>query len=150
MKKVEKLLKKLKEEDLNRLEKHQYNDKDDLDYKRNRQMEHLFDKINENYYKPIKTKGAFNNNYLEYESRGEKHKNLSPEDYFDLIRPYLRNMKNNHKTHGEWKIQLPIWITFTSSLNTIEVCIMNPKSDNVEVIVGIKTNDNINELFNLF
>ena len=108
MKKVEKLLKKLKEEDLNRLEKHQYNDNDDLEYKRKRQMEHLFDKINENYYKPIKTKGAFNNNYLEYESRGEKHKNLSPEDYFDLIRPYLRNMKNNHKTHGEWKIQLPI------------------------------------------
>ena len=121
MKKVEKLLKKLKEEDLNRLEKHQYNDNDDLDYKGTRQIENLFDKINENYYKPIKTKGAFNNNYMEYESRGDKDKNLSPKDYLDIIRPYLRDMVNNHKTHGEWKIQLTMQITFISSLDTIEV-----------------------------
>ena len=72
LKKVEKFYKKLKEEDLNRLEKHQYNENDDLDYKGIRQIEILFDKINENYYKPIKTKGVFFNNYTEYESRGDK------------------------------------------------------------------------------
>ena len=66
-----------------------------------RQIENLFDEINKDYYKPIKTKGAFNDNYIEYESRGDKDKNLSPEDYLDIIRPFLRDIINNHKTHGE-------------------------------------------------
>ena len=44
------------------------------------------EKIEINYYKPIKTKGAFNNNYIEYESRGDKDKNLSPENYLKIIR----------------------------------------------------------------
>ena len=47
-------------------------------------------KFEKNYYKPIKTKSTFNNNYIEYESRGDKSKNLSPEDYLD-IKPFLRN-----------------------------------------------------------
>ena len=54
--------------------------------------------FNEDYYKPIKTKDAFSNNYIEYKSRGGKYKNLSLEDYLDIIRAYLRNMINNHKT----------------------------------------------------
>ena len=41
-------------------------------------MGNLFDEIDEDYYKPIKTKGAFNGNYIEYESKGDKDKNLSP------------------------------------------------------------------------
>ena len=112
LKKVEEFLKKLKEEDLNRLEKHQYQDNDDLDYKGIRQIENLFDEINEDYYKPIRTKGAFNDNYIEYESRGDKDKNLTPEDYLDIIRPYLRDIIDNHKAHGKWKIQLTMQITF--------------------------------------
>ena len=61
-------MKKLKEEDLNRLEKHQYHDNDDLDYKGIRKIENLFEGINEDYYKPIKTKDTFNDNYMEYEA----------------------------------------------------------------------------------
>ena len=51
-----------------------------------------------------KTKGAFNNNYIEYESRGDKDKNLSLEDYLNIVRSFLRDMINNHKTHEEWSI----------------------------------------------
>ena len=73
---MEEFFKKLKE-DLDKLEKHQYNDNEDQDYKRIRQIEKLFNKINEqDFYKPIKTKGAFDDNYIEYESRGDKDKNL--------------------------------------------------------------------------
>ena len=54
-------------------------------------------KTDEDYYKPIKTKSTFNNNYIEYESRGDKDKNVLPEDYLDIIRAYLRDMINNHK-----------------------------------------------------
>ena len=56
----------------------QYPDHDGLDYKWKRKIENLFDKINEDYYKPVKTNGAFNDNYIEYKSRGDKDKNLSP------------------------------------------------------------------------
>ena len=58
-----------------------YPDHDDLDYEGIRDIENLFDEINEDYYKPVKTKIAFNDNYIEYESRGEKDKNLSPKEY---------------------------------------------------------------------
>ena len=34
---------------------------------------------------------------MEYESRGFKDTNLLSEEYFDMIRPYLRNMINEHK-----------------------------------------------------
>ena len=70
---VEKFLSKL-EEDLNRLKKHQYRDNDDLNYKGIRQIENLFDEINEDYYKPIKTRGVFNNITKNMKAEGIKIK----------------------------------------------------------------------------
>ena len=67
------------------MERHQYNDNVDLDYEGIRQIEKLLNKINEDYYKPTKTRGAFDDNYIEYESRGDKDKNLSLEDYLSII-----------------------------------------------------------------
>ena len=55
-------------------------------------------------YNPIKTVSAFNNNYIQYESIGDKNKNSSIKEYIDIIRPYLSDTINNHKTQGEWKI----------------------------------------------
>ena len=56
-------------------------------YKGIRYIENLVNKINEDYCKTMKIIGAFNNNYIEYESRGDKD-NLLLEDYLDIIRPY--------------------------------------------------------------
>ena len=43
-----------------------------------RKIEDLTNEIDEeDYYKPTKTKSAFNNNYIEYKSRGDKDENLS-------------------------------------------------------------------------
>ena len=47
-------------------------------------------------------------------------------------------MINNHKTHGEWKIQLILRINFISSLDTGEFRTMQSKSNNVEIIMGIE------------
>ena len=52
---------------------------------------------NEDYYKPIKTKCDFNNNCIEYESRGSKDKRLSVKEYLYIIMPYLEDLINNHK-----------------------------------------------------
>ena len=79
-------------------------------------IRNLFNEIDKDYYKPIKTKSAFNDNYIEYESKGVKNKNLSPEKYLDLIRPYLSDMINGHKTQSEWKMQIQInFISFKDS-----------------------------------
>ena len=64
-------------------------------------MENLFDQsTEEDYYKPIKIINSFDNknNYIEYESRGDKNKSLSPEEYLDIFKPYLRDIINDHKT----------------------------------------------------
>ena len=37
-----------------------------------------FNEIDEDYYKQTKTKSAFDGNYIKYESKGDKDKNLSP------------------------------------------------------------------------
>ena len=55
-------------------------------------------------YKPIIVKSAFKNKYIKYESNGDKDKILMPNEYLDMIRPYLVNMINYHKNKGEWKI----------------------------------------------
>ena len=62
------------------------------------------------------------NSYIEYRSKGDRYENLSPKEYLDMIRPYLRALINDHKTpmkltdnvnnndteFGERKIQLVI------------------------------------------
>ena len=60
--------------------------------------------IDEYYFKPIKTNDAFNSNYIEYESKGDKNKTLSIKEYLNMIRPYLRDIINDHKTQEEWKL----------------------------------------------
>ena len=168
LKKVEEDFKKkiLEKEDFSRLKKHHYRHNDDSDYKGIREIENLFDEINEDYYKPIKTKSDFNSNYIEYESRGDKDKKLSVKEYLFMILPYLRNMINNHKApiklkdptgiiieddlFGEWKIQLTMQINFVSSLDPRKNCIMDSKSDNVEIIMGIKTDNIIEKLLKSF
>ena len=37
-------------------------------------------------------------------SRGDKDKTLSIKEYLNMIKPYLRNIINYHKTQGEWKV----------------------------------------------
>ena len=60
--------------------------------------------IDEDYYKPIRTNGTFNNSYIQYESKGNKDKILKPSEDLDMIGPYLSDIINNHKTNGEWRI----------------------------------------------
>ena len=74
--------------------------------------------LNNDCYKPIRTDDGFagrKNNYIEYTSRGDIYKSLSPTKCLDMIRPYLGDLINDykHKTElsndserGEWKVQI--------------------------------------------
>ena len=82
-----------------------YHDYDDIEYKGIRDVKNLFNlSIDQHYYKPLKTNDAFNSNYIEYESKGETNKTLSIKEYFNMIKPYLRDIINHHKTQGKWKV----------------------------------------------
>ena len=52
----------------------------------------------------MKTKYTFNGNYIEYENKEDKGKNLSLKKYFNMIKPYLRDMINDHKAHEKLKV----------------------------------------------
>ena len=69
-------------------------------------------KLKKDYYEPIRNGNAFKINYIEYESNGDKDKTLSIKEYLDEIRPYLNNLIDDHRTQGEWKIQLTMAIRF--------------------------------------
>ena len=67
---------------LNKKEKYRYHDHDGLDCHGIRDIENLFDADNnEDYYKPILVKSFFNESCKYYESKGDKDKKLSIEQY---------------------------------------------------------------------
>ena len=81
-------------EDLDELQKYQYNITYGLDY--------LFNEFDEvDYCDPKEIKSAFNGSYVLYESKGDKDNKLALYEYFDIIRPYLKDMIDKHKPRGE-------------------------------------------------
>ena len=65
-------------------------------------------------YKAERISNFWNNNYIEYESDGDKNRNLSLDEYLNKIEAYLRNMIINLQNSDAWKIQLTIAINFIS------------------------------------
>ena len=146
---IEEIEKNLDELERNLSKTKKYYDHDDAEYKGIKGIEGLFDlSISEDYHKPIITKGAFNNNYIQYESKGDKDKILTVNEYLDIIRPYLVDIINYHKTQSKWKIQLTMAINFISSKpDSDETRIMHAKSDNIEIRKVSETDEVIEELF---
>ena len=94
---MKQITKNLSKSEINQIRKSLYDIKKTKNLSKSK-IKEIEKSLSEDYYKPTKTKSAFNGNYLEYESKGEKYKNLSPEEYLDMIRPYLSDIINDHKT----------------------------------------------------
>ena len=118
-----------------------------------RDIRTLFELDEDDYYKPIKTGNAFNSNYTEYESNGDKDKSLSVKEYLNKIRPYLSNMINDLKTQSEWKVEVAMETSFMSSKDSKdfkdsnETCAMHTKSNNTEIMIGNETDEIMKEIF---
>ena len=84
-----------------------------------------------------------------------------------MMKPYLSDIINDHKTQGkwrihsgntiverktqsEWKIQLKMVINFISSKDSDETRTMHAKSNNVEIMMGNEVNEIIKELCKSF
>ena len=97
-------------------------------------------------YKPTIVKSGYNNNYIKYRSEGDKL--LTIEEYLNLIEPYLRELINNHKNKGEWKIQITAQINFISLRpSSNETRVMHTRSVNEEFMNGSDIDEIIKELF---
>ena len=124
-----------------------YHDYDGYKYEGIKDIEELFKiSIDKDYYKPKLSKSCYNKNYAQYESRGDKI--LALKEYLALIEKYLRELIEEYKLKGEWKVQLTIEINFISlKPGSDETCIMYTRSGNVEILFGDDNDDIIEQLF---
>ena len=71
-------------------------DYDDSEYKGVKDVRDLFKlSINEDYYKPTLAKSGYDNNYTQYESKGDRI--LTIQEYLALTEKYLRELINRYK-----------------------------------------------------
>ena len=69
-------------------------------------------------------------------------------EYLALIEKYLRELIEEYKLKGEWKIQLTKEVNFISlKPGSDETHIMYARSDNVEIMFGDDNDDIIEQLF---
>ena len=127
-----------------------YHDYDDHQYKGIKDIKNLFKpSIDKDYYKPVLVKSGYNNNFVQYESKGDKI--LSIQEYLALIEKYLKKLINQCKKEGEWKIQLIAEINFKClKPGSDETRVLYTRSDNEEFMSGDDTNEIIKSLFESF
>ena len=79
----------------------------------------------ENYYKPVRVNNLWSNlfveQFIEYESNGDRNKTLSVEEYLNKIRPYLKDLNSLNKS-DTWKIKLTIANNFIYSIDNDKLC----------------------------
>ena len=147
LKKTNKYLNEL-DKKIDKLEK--YHDYDDDKYKGIKDIKDLFKlSIDKDHYKPILVKSGYNNNYVQYKSKGDKI--LSIQEYLALIEKYLKRLINQYKKEGKWKMQLIAEINFISlKPGSHETRVMYTRSNNEEFMNGDDTNEIINHSLNHF
>ena len=83
---------------------------------------------------------------MQYESKGDKI--LTLKEYLNLIEKYLKELIEEYKLKGEWKVQLTIEVNFISlKPGSDENRIMYTRSDNVEIMFGDDDDDIIEQRF---
>ena len=76
-----------------------------------------------------------NNNYIEYESNGDRNKTKSVEEYLNKIWSRLKEI-NNLQKYDTWKIQLAIGNNCIFSIDNDEEHVIHSKSNNIEIMIN--------------
>ena len=134
--------------DLDARKKYGYTDYDDRNYYGLRDIELLYNNLDD-YYKPILVNHAFSENYEFYMCRGDKTKELSLKQYIDKVVPYLSEFIDEKKNDNQ-KIQLHISINFKHTVDIEKKYTFHVKSKNIEILPGDDVNNIIKELTDLF
>ena len=93
-----------------------------------RDIRALFE-LEEDYCKPKRVSNFWNNDYIGYESNGDKNRNLSLNEYLSKIELYLRNIMIDLQNSDTWKIQLTIAIILK---DVEEECVMHSTINNIK------------------
>ena len=101
----------------------------------------------EDYYEPKRVINFWSNSYIEYETNGDKNKNLSLNEYLNKIKPYLRNIIINLQNSDSWEIQLTIAFNFIPSKDAEEERAMHSSRGNIKFTPYSDANDVIEKLF---
>ena len=107
----------------------------------------LFQKDDDEYFKPIFKINFRNISYIEYESNGDRYKNLSLEEYLNKTKPYLRDIIINLQESDPCKIQLTIVINFISSKDAEKKRVIHSKSNNIKLTSYNDSTGVVNEIF---
>ena len=62
-----------------------------------RDIRNLFEHEEENYYKPVRVRNFWSNNYIEFESNGDRNKILSVLEHLNKIWPDLKTSQITSK-----------------------------------------------------
>ena len=82
------------------IELKKYHDHDDDEYRGIKDIKDLFKlSTDKDYYKPVLFKSGYNNNYVQYESKGDRI--LAIHEYLALIEKNLRELINHYKNKGQ-------------------------------------------------
>ena len=77
-----------------------------------------------------------------------KVKEISLREYLNLIEKYLRELLEEYKQKGEWKVQLTVEVNFISlKPGSDQTRIMYTRSNNIEIMFGDDNDDIIEQLF---
>ena len=107
----------------------------------------LFEPEDDGYYKQKRLNNFWSNNYIKYESNGDRNKNLSLEEYCNKVKPYLKDIIIDLQTSDTWKIQATIAINFVSSKDAEEDHVIHSKSKNINFTSYNDSNEVVDELF---
>ena len=112
-----------------------------------RDIRTLFEQEEDDYYKSERVSNFWNNNHIEYESNGDKNRNLSLDEYLIKTEPYLRNIMIYLQNSYTWKIQLTITINFIASKDAEEERVMHSSSNNIKFTSYSDADEVFDDLF---
>ena len=92
----------------------------------------------------MKVGSSWIKNFIQYESNGDRNKNLSIKKCFSKIKIYLRDIMIDLQKSGTWKVQLTVAINLISSKDVDEdpVVFINNK----ELMIYDNANDTVHKL----
>ena len=80
-------------------------------------IKNLFELENEDYYKPIEVSNFYSSNYIEYDSNGDRDKNLLIKENLNKTKPFSKHIIIDLQKSDTWKIQLIVEIDFFKYTN---------------------------------
>ena len=105
-----------------------------------RDLRTLFEQ-EKDYYKSERASNFWNDNYIDFESNGDKNRNLWLVEYLNKIKPYLRNIIIDLQNSDTWKNPLTIAINLISLKNAKEERLMHSRNNNIKFTLYSVSNE---------